>query len=124
MLEIDDRFDPGFNHRLYERECPRPVCDGMVTFHFARVHEGTHGRFLDNACSLDIATKCKHCGHLEYAQPPISDDQRRAFEERWDGVCYLPWSEETGDGRDEIERVYNDDEAERIRERLDALGYI
>lgn len=115
-IERDDSFGPGFDFRPYERPCPRE-CEGRVTIHYTSVHEGTHGDHLDRACSLTIVTKCKECGHLDNAQPPITREQYDWFVDRYDGNIYYPWLD--GDMRE-----YEDGERERIEERLDALGYI
>ena len=122
-IEINEAFGPHFDFRPYERDCPRQ-CDGRVTFHYSRIHYGTHAKALDNAHSIDIITKCHQCGHLDTAQPPITKAQYAELEHLWGDVKYLPWSAETGDGDSEIDDVYDDDEAEYIRERLEELGYI
>lgn len=122
-MPVDTKADPPFfDHERYERDCPRPDCEGRVVFHFAQLSNAP----IEGGNTLSILSKCLDpgCGFKDRYEPVITDHEKEVLCDRFDGDLYIPWSKEhTEDADYHMNRTYSEFENETIRENLKALGY-
>lgn len=120
MVETIDEA-PYFGYERYQRECPNPVCEADILFHYASLGEPPVGSGL----KLHVVTKCidPECGRVEHYEPPVDEDTAHHLRTEWDGASYHPWNPRYEDPDEELATVFGEDVADDVMEQLEDLGY-
>lgn len=119
MVEITDEA-PYFSHERFQRECPNPVCEEDILFHYASLGEPPVG----SGEKLHVVAKCVNpeCGRVEHYEPPVDEDTAHHLRTEWDGASYHPWDPRYENPDEELEAVFGE-AAEEVIDRLEDLGY-